>query len=243
MSSISFIDKYKEALVGGRERAFLSVTLDKLFRAIVDVEGLYIFSKNQSIINEVLGIEDRSFAKYYLMSVFENKRTIGDQTFDLFDCCLNTALTIGGDQLKLAARLHGQCEIHCYVEGKNRKWLSDIIEKGLGQVFRKETQGYGKGWEDVISLLRERDDCPVVTSYSVTDSFPNQFITNYSRKKWEKLDEDAKWDVSVKALRKQMDGLLELTPDNWSQYYFGEELNGFDLYNKILREIDLRKTE
>jgi hypothetical protein len=43
---------------------------------------------------------------------------------------LNTALALGSDPVALMARLDGQCEIHCYVEGVWRSWLADLIEQG-----------------------------------------------------------------------------------------------------------------
>lgn len=45
---------------------------------------------------------------------------------------LNTALCIGNDALKLFARLHGQCEVHCWFEGRDDKdWLTGVIQHGL----------------------------------------------------------------------------------------------------------------
>ena len=113
------------------------------------------------------------------------------QRVDIFGAQLDTAITIGSDQLKFAARLHGQCEIHCYVECKNRKWLASIIEQGLEQhLYRKD-----KGWESVIKLLRNGCKSPVVMSYSVCDSFPSS--------------DD--WDGAMNQLRR-VD--LELSPES-----------------------------
>lgn len=103
-----------------------------------------------------------------------------------FSLALNTAIQIGDDPVKFLARMHGQCELHSYVEGPNRAWLADIIERGLKTgVFRD-----GMGWDTppnhphgkgagVIPLLRSRDDEPVVMSYSVCDGFPNWEITDW----------------------------------------------------------------
>lgn len=78
---------------------------------------------------------------------------------------LNTVLRMGSAPMQLAARLHGQCEIHCYVEGPNRAWLADLIASGLkAGVFRNAlvyqdplpTGGtiHSMGWDDVTALLR-----------------------------------------------------------------------------------------
>jgi hypothetical protein len=112
---------------------------------------------------------------------------------------LNTAVAVGCDAMKLAAKLHGWCEVHCWVEGKDRAWLADVIEQGLDiGIFRRgiwyvdrplnaneaisdapDKQWSSQGWEAVQAFLRGRDDCPVVTSYSVTDSFPNASIADW----------------------------------------------------------------
>jgi len=88
----------------------------------------------------------------------------------MFNVMLNTAWVMGGDALKLYARLHGQCELHLYVEAQHRGWLADIIEEGLRTSLYREKVG----WEQVMELLRNPYiEGPVVTSYSVCDSFPN----------------------------------------------------------------------
>lgn len=65
----------------------------------------------------------------------------------------NTALVLGSDAVKMAARIHAQCEIHGYFEGKNRKWAADIVRKGRqAGIFRANM-----GWEEVIDLLEKGD--------------------------------------------------------------------------------------
>src|SRR5690606_31251558 len=56
--------------------------------------------------------------------------TIEGYDIDLGNVSLNTALDTGSDALRLLARLHGQCELHCWVDGPNRAWLADIIVAG-----------------------------------------------------------------------------------------------------------------
>lgn len=110
---------------------------------------------------------------------------------DPFAVRLNTAMRYGCTSMRLAARLYGQAEIHCFVEGINRWWLADLIQQALDdQVFRKgfwfvdcvtdipparhpRRKWSDQGWDGVMRLLRDRDDEPVVLSYSVCDGFPN----------------------------------------------------------------------
>jgi len=167
---------------------------------------------------------------------------INGEKLRLFPLPLNTLYRIGDAPLKLAARLHGQCEIHAWVDGPNREWLAEIMEWGRETgVFRAEM-----GWEAVIELLRKRDDEPVVTSYSVCESFPNagvagwlQLEENQARlrkdetlrdsihEEWYELSGKRQWELAMTRLRSEKVGAgLELTPDDWDEYYFdkGETL-------------------
>jgi hypothetical protein len=137
------------------------------------------------------------------------------------------------------ARLHGQCELHAYVEGANRAWLADIIERGREtDVLRPQMK-----WEQVAEFLRSRDDCPVVTSYSVCDQFPNRHVAGWvapmskyedtgeeyeDTDAWYDLPEAERWQRAMDGLRAQGNG-LELKPDNWNTFHFRDGVNGFQL--------------
>jgi hypothetical protein len=124
---------------------------------------------------------------------------IEGEKVDLFGSQLDTAIALGNDQLKFAARLHGQCEVHCYIEGQNREWLAGIIEQGLEQgIYRRE-----QGWESVVSLLRNGCNSPVVLSYSVCDQFPSE--------------DD--WDKAMDDLRSPD---LELNPESLASQHFSD---------------------
>lgn len=192
---------------------------------------------------------------------------------DAWTMNLNTALQIGADPLKLAARLHAQCEMHAWVDGPNRTWLADIINEGLKTGLFRGTLRYdatptapaqevSQGWEEVAALLRSRDDEPVVTSYSVCEQFPDSYNTTFDPAKpdgwipkyWDQDDWDAlsnherdtywaqdgrgelynelpveeQWRYAMEWLRAQP-GMLEMTPDTWSGYHFGNGLSVLDL--------------
>lgn len=95
---------------------------------------------------------------------------------------LNTALVAGSSPIQLAAKIHGCCEIHGWVEGPLRAWMAEIIDIGLRTgLYRHKLayQGLGlveQGWGQVLDLLRAADDGPVAMSYSVCDSFPNPWV-------------------------------------------------------------------
>jgi hypothetical protein len=155
-----------------------------------------------------------------------------------FTLALNTALRVGSDPIKLMARLHGQCEVHAWVDGPNRAWLAGIIDQGRAMNLYRANAG----WESVAAFLRERDDCPVVTSYSVCDGFPNSLMgieggwspgeDDEDNSQWYDLSDAERWRFAFAGLRakdKDYTYGLELRPDNWAAYYVGSGVSGYDL--------------
>lgn len=155
----------------------------------------------------------------------------------VFETKLNTAYVLANDVIKLMSRLHGQCELHCYVEAKNRKWLSGIITKGLkGSILRNN-----QGWKSVIQLLESGSQTPVVCSYSVSYGFPNTYVAGVvspgeymddSRESaWYDLSEVERWDLAIQGIRSENG--LELKPEGWEDFYFGYGWDAFKV-NEIL---------
>lgn len=190
--------------------------------------------------------EIRSFFSYSIINENEIKLPDGDEyhRMSLWSMVLNTAIVLGSDPVRLAARLHGQCEIHAYVLGPNRAWLADIIDQGLElNIFRKHhpaNKDYGTGWDKVAEFLRDNDEEEVVTSYSVCDSFPDQTLVkdteevlrikadyvgkHGSLEDWfYDLDDETQWRLAWDSLKQ--DETLELNPDNWSTYHYGSNWN------------------
>ncbi|MER5649667.1 hypothetical protein [Streptosporangium sp. NPDC002524] len=104
----------------------------------------------------------------------------GGRPVATFDLAFNTALQVGSDTVKLAARIYGQAEIHGYVEGPNRAWLAGLIDRGLAEgVLRRgfsvtsgsATSWLETGWREVAEFLRSRDDEPVVMNGSLAGNF------------------------------------------------------------------------
>jgi hypothetical protein len=168
------------------------------------------------------------------ISAFSTFLSVGTEPFGLiakatpFDAALNTACAIGNDQVRLMARLHGQCEVHAFVVGQNRAWLAAIIRRGRETgVFRAD-----QGWESVAELLASRDDCPVVTSYSVTRQFPNPEIAGWvddeDGEGFYRLSDAERWRRALEGLTAAGGG-LEMKPEDWSQFYFGDGVNGFHI--------------
>jgi len=155
-----------------------------------------------------------------------------------FATILNTAMAAGNDVIKLAARIHGQCEIHCWVTGKNRDWLADIIEKGLDINLLRQNEG----WSSVVDFLRINNQEPVVCSYSVCEDFPGPHVVKDLSKipNYDKLDSDAFYELDTeKQWALALEGLnpvLEITPDNWDDYYFGDGTTLFNIKTAIFNK-------
>ncbi|MCQ9186233.1 hypothetical protein KMT30_45820 [Streptomyces sp. IBSBF 2953] len=161
-------------------------------------------------------------------------------SIDAFDLVLNTAMQLGNEQVGLAARLHGQCELHAWVDGPNRAWLADVMQTGVDSgIYRRRLPYHGldgpepgrwtdQGWDDVITLMRERDDEPVVTSFSVTEQFPNEGPGGQSGDGWYDLEPAEQWRIGMDWLRQEPGG-LEFRPDN-KAFRFGHKLTILDLF-------------
>lgn len=231
-------DDVDEVRVSGSERAYAGNVAIRLLTAALQVD--HYDCKNDPL----LGMCNASY-----LNNKNNDRTYNDlltwlgvgqgyfvyrgREVSVFDCALNTALLLGNDAIKLLARLHGQCEIHTYVEEKNRYWLADIISTGLEQNILRERMG----WESVITLLRDIVQTPgaVVTSYSVTDRFPNPDIAGCETDEdealeetgWYSLTNSEQWRLAMLGLRQR--DWLEMKPENWNTYHFTDGVTGYDI--------------
>lgn len=152
-----------------------------------------------------------------------------------FALALNTTLVLGSDPMCLMARLHGQCEIHAYVEGSNRAWMAEIIQQGLdAKLYRAEM-----GWEGVQELLRKGNEHPVVTSYSVCDSFPNEAEADWETPlvngepdegAWYAVPHGWQWEMALAGLRGRPDDLREISPESLRKK-FRHDVSMLDLFS------------
>lgn len=250
MSRIYFHSPTNDSEVRGSERAYAAGLINDMFISALGVSD-HDFPESPHVLRNIIApthyclrAEGSMFARQLETALHVHSSMGGPtlvmdgQPVDTFLAALNTALVMGSDAIKLGARLHGQCEIHAFVEGANRTWLADIIERGRKTgVFRAES-----GWESVITHLRERDDEPVVTSYSVCESFPNPQAANWKPTNvdedgeadwdaWYDLPEKTQWHMAMSGIRKS---LLEIRPEDWDTFYFGNGVTGFDLLAKAI---------
>lgn len=204
MSAIYFHSFRKPAVrVSGAERAMFNSYTDDLFLASLGMHYDPWITKYFPSEHYAIGCDIHTAVT--ALGSHNLTLTLDGNSYGIFGIKLNTALVMGSDPIKLAARLNGQCELHCYVMPHNKHWMAGIIHDGLASgVYRKDM-----GWESVITLLESRSQSPVVCSYSVTDRFPHL----------------GSWKKSLEGLE---DMGLELTPDNWDSFYFDYNVNGFD---------------
>jgi hypothetical protein len=116
---------------------------------------------------------------------------------DSWPLLLNTAIVAGSDPIALAAKIHAMCELHGFVEGKDRAWFADIVDQGCDTgLYRRtylstrnplaemlalsgeevkpedaELVENSMGWTEVADQLRAHDEGEVVMSFSVTEGF------------------------------------------------------------------------
>lgn len=137
-------------------------------------------------------------------SVSETEFVVGENKLGCANVVLNTALAVGSDPIRFAAKLAGWD--FCLIEGSERSWAAGIIDAGLaGGMFRRSLGPRDDmGWPRLAEFLRSNDTDAVVTHHSTGDSFPDQYIADWTapelpadwRPAWA-LDSDkgrAEWD-------------------------------------------------
>jgi hypothetical protein len=141
------------------------------------------------------------------------KVRVAGEDHDPFDIVLNTAIAVGGEAVRFGARLHGMCEDFAWIDPEDFLWAAKLIEDARkANIYRA-----GMGWDGLAEFLRKlhRDDVgdPVVTSFSVSESFPNVGLANweaprlyredgretdqYDHDAWYELSEKDRWDLCV----------------------------------------------
>ena len=256
MSSISFVDPSGEVRISGRERAMMASVCNDFRRAQtgdfknddltwlaqVAKPGHYLHSYSVTLANATTD-EARYKEGARLARALDTYLHVGDddgalildgRPVEIFSMMLNSALSWGNRAIALCAKLHGQCEIHAFCEGVDRAWLAELVQEALDcGVFRPDAWGYD-GWPKLIEFLKRSDSEPVVTSYSVTDNFPNAGHAPEGalpRDDQGKIDWDAwyeisptqQWEWGLAAIRQEPG--LRISPDRLGAF-FGEGMTG-----------------
>lgn len=235
MSAIYFHSQDGTALVRGSERAYMSGLCGDLMLGVIgDIEYAREWLLPLLPADCYARAGPKATLEMYLRNA-DGDLIVDGERIDTFLLALNTAWALGGDPLRLLARLHGQCEIHCWVDGPDRTWLAGIIREGRkSDLYHAE-----QGWEDVANLLETRDDEPVVCSYSVCDQFPNfgclpaehPLKQSHDERRFEWFDDlevAETWATCMRGLREQGGG-LQIQPGAWDSFAFGDGQSAFTL--------------
>jgi len=222
----------------GAERAYMGMLCNDLASGLMphwreDLDAILLGSMRGRLVNYTTDPARHDIIRMYLRHEDQAVFHLNGEPLGNFDLVLNTVLAMGSDPLCLLARLHGQCEIHAYVEGPNRAWMAGLIRQGLAAgLYRR-----GMGWESVADLLDQSDAEPVVTWYSVTEGFPGQHTADQFAPEgvdvdtwYDELTDGQRWDHSIAGLRSRVIGLTDLRPENL-RAGFGHGKTMFDLLN------------
>jgi hypothetical protein len=270
MSSITFNARNHSAVLRGSERYHMSSIVSGVAAAVAKEITAEIFLK---VGNPGHYLHRAAAAAVAAKNAYAERRTyeeqrdtslkvggmMGEELFpghDQFTTELNTAIMLGSAQVALFARLHGQSEIHLWIEDGDGPAIADVVERGVQKGLCRDEQG----WDKVLELLRTPDVGIIVTSYSVTDSFPNNDIavddrlpekpdyTNYPKMGadekervdglagdmeeiwYETFTDDDRWNAAVRGLREKDQG-LRLDPAHLgaTPMFFGEGTTYLDI--------------
>lgn len=243
MSSVAFHSPDHDTVrVGGAERSWASLLCSRIMNSVLGLDDFAVLNRppldrllrmvpGDHYVHDYARRADAGGAARALRTAlhgYDGDLAWNGHSIDGFTLALNTALVVGGDALRLSARVHGSCEIHGWVDGPNRAWLADVVEDGLASgVLRRAHQTQYENWPGVAALLRRTARTPVVMSYSVTESFPNAELARPPSKPYSEMAEDEREarDAEVQAA----DEGLEIRPEDWTTFRFSHCLSAFDL--------------
>lgn len=233
MSRIYFHAPHRTAEVGGSERAYFGGMSRRIALGILDPQN-YMRDREwlePLMVGRTYTFRDDNWAndfKTWFGGMDHGGFQIGENIVGCSELALNTLIAMNSPQLSFVAHIHGLCESHVWCEAENARWLSDLIRRGReSELFRA-----GQGWEDVMTLAQEvaeTGEGPIVTSYSVSDEFPNRSVAGRlgDENEWYTLSVDERWDLAVKGLR-EAQWPFAMGPDRQGQRYLtGESV--FDL--------------
>jgi hypothetical protein len=255
MSTVDFVSEHGIAHLHGSEGHYLASLPARITLGLLDLGALRARETYAGILapdSPLRGLNGAAFGMFFATTW--STGGIGESAFewrghplDSLQISLNTALALGGDPIRFAC--HFSFAGYPWVDGPDRAWLADIIDKGVrAGVFR----GPNQGWDAVTELLRSRDDGPVVIGDSTGSRefptpylggwFPPELGNDYRRlteaqqevwderaDAWYEVDPAERFRIAMGALRAHPDQGLQMRPETWTELFFGNGLTAFDL--------------
>lgn len=199
MSHISFASDQGRVEIGGRERARMGILIDSL--------AWVMHSRGRAP-------TDPMKEHYERLQWIYGAHSLGPQAEDEFGIRLGWVCLIGNDITRLIAHIHGQCEIHGWVHPDDTEWFAGLIEQAVDAgLLGDDGRGSYGSWADVADLARQ-STTPLVSAYSVTESWPDPYLiartrpdlfsyneeTEDSWDVWERLGERSRRQIANKAI-------------------------------------------
>lgn len=237
MSSLGFLTRDAEARVSDRERQKLVGLLDDLaWRAIErdcdprEENGFSLLRQALTLPGWVAGHTGTEFTRMLQLVLHGSQgqvRTPTGMVGSVLDVHVATVITLYPDLVTLAVRLACQAEVNGWIDGPDRAWLADLIDKGRQADYPPEVastytagvplfadepsvNGHYDGWAGVAAMLRADDKQPVVLESSVTGGFPSQIWAGQEgqdrgefRAWWNNATPEQRWAASVRGLREE----------------------------------------
>lgn len=234
--TIVFYSEYdKPAKVDGSEQSAAWLFSAGLLAAVLRINGAsYETAANPSPLRRVFDAVSLPPAPHHDLVRDLHTMLIGDIGLWYADnkreqsgvVAANTVMVTCSTETRLRERLIMQCADHCYIEGRHRLWVADVIKEGVrNAILRKEM-----GWLGVIRLLRSRTDTPVVVG-TPSNVFPSMAAAEWDdEQRWLSLTHSQRWSLATTKLR--MNNAyrslhLNIDPDNQEGVRFGSGVTGY----------------
>jgi len=223
MSYVIFSTVNRKVKLSSSERRWLACFCNEIFLKSLRLESFdYDYDANDHPLKEYLWTcTSKRLAELHIK--IDMTELAGYKVSEL---CLNTAMQMGSLPVRLAAYIDNCCETHGFFLPEVHKKVIDVINTGLDiGCYRSE-----QGWDDVKGLFATEKE-PIVMSYSVSDCFPNSYLT-------EKEQEGKPSKVWNKYYKELIKVQKPWTPEMLG---FGDFTNGYQLVDRLAQQINQGK--
>lgn len=224
--NIYFSSKYGVAKLDPRERL-------RIHQMCIDIFLAYFFyiipDHKKSIFFDIFGIPLAIFnyqtvREYITMHI--NKTVLHSDfgQMSLIGLILNTISCVGSNVIRLLARIHGQCELNCFVKIEHMNWFADIVQQGLNSSFLDKDAG----WLDVFDLISNKSNSPIVLNYGDQYNFIHKLNMHQN------IIFSDQWNLSFEQLvENNTQMIIEISPSTIELPRFDNGRDLFQLSQKL----------